>query len=117
MLSTFYTMLGAMLVCQVLLIGLTIVFFALKWIPLGVLFAVIVIVSMPVHTLWGDTREQYQFVQTHKPTCDVESVNCLEQRLQWLKDSAYVEQAYMSTQVSTKERLDSLKAEISKYGH
>lgn len=117
MLSTFYAMLIMMSICQALMIGIATIFFIAKWTPLGILLAVMIAPSLYVHTMWNDTSEKYWFVQNHKPTCQVENEDCLEQRLQWLKDSAYIEQAYMSTQVSNKARLDSLKTEISKYGH
>ena len=106
-----------MSICQAMLIGIAIMFFVAKWTPLGVLLAVLAVISLPVHTLWNDTSEKYWFVQNHKPTCQVENEDCLEQRLQWLQDSAYITQVFTSTQVSTKARLDSLKEEISKYGH
>lgn len=117
MLSTYYASLIMMTVCQVMLLGMATMFFVAKLTPLGILLAAMLALSLPVHTRWNDTSEKYWFVQNHKPTCQVENEDCLEQRLQWLQDSAYIAQAFMSTQVSTKARLDSLKAEISKYGH
>lgn len=117
MLSSYYAMLIMMSICQALMIGIATIFFMAKWTPLGILLAVLIVISLPVHTLWNDTSEKYWFVQNHKPTCQVENEDCLEQRLQWLQDSAYIAQKFMSTQVSTKARLDSLKAEISKYGY
>lgn len=117
MLSSYYAMLILMSVCQAMLIGITVMFFVAKWTPIGILLAIIVAMSLPVHTMWNNTSEKYWFVQNHKPMCQVENEDCLEKRLQWLQDSAYITQAFMSTQTSTKERIDSLKAEISKYGH
>jgi sensor histidine kinase YesM len=117
MLSTYYLTLIMMTICQVLMLGIAIMFFVAKWTPLGVLLAIMIVLTMPIHTRWNDTYEKYSFVQNHKPTCQVENEDCLEQRLQWLQDSAYTAQELKSTQTSTNLRLDSLKTEISKYGH
>lgn len=117
MLSTYYAPIILMTVCQVMMLGIAIMFFVAKWTPLGIILVVMIAMSLPVHTMWNDTSEKYWFVRNHKPTCQVENEDCLEQRLQWLQDSAYITQAFMSIQDSNKARLDSLKAEISKYGH
>ena len=57
--------------------------------------------------------ERNEFIMRHKPKCTDETIECMEARLRWYRDS--VNYGITSTVVDTNRVKDSLKKELTKF--
>ena len=59
----------------------------------------------------ADTNNRDVWFMKQKPTCNVETVKCLQDKADWYKDSEY----YKVRSVNTEKQINELKAYIKKF--